>query len=65
MVRNPAQLVGSRLTRQNIESLINLESVGADNFGLEALGQIQGQVRLADTGRPGQDVKVRRWRVVT
>jgi hypothetical protein len=60
MMRNAAQLIGSRLTRQDVESLINLESVGADNFGLEALGQIQGQVGLADTGRPGKDLKGRR-----
>src|SRR6516225_11488234 len=38
---------------QNIQSHVNLKSIGADNFGVKALRKFRCQIGLADAGSAG------------
>ncbi len=54
MVGNGRELRRSRLTGQNVETLVKLERVSADDFGLQALRDVDRKIGFTHRRRAGQ-----------
>ena len=54
MVVNRRELGGSRLTGQDVETVVELKSVSADDLGSQFLSKANGQIGFANCGRTGQ-----------
>gem|GEM_PF-3737910 len=55
VVGNGGELFGSGLGGENRQAGVNLESVGSEDFAIEAPGERHGEGGFADTGRPRHD----------
>jgi hypothetical protein len=54
VVRHANPLCRCRLRRTDVEVAVHLPGVGADDLGIEALGNLERDFRLAHPGRPEQ-----------
>jgi len=55
VVGNGGELFGGGLGGENGQPGVNLESVGSENFAIQAPGERHGEGGFADTGRPRHD----------